>query len=356
MLTCDFMEKLIQEIDHLTTHHYIAINQSQYLKYLKDNLKPNQAIIILDFAENYSFIVQDGIQGFHWNNSQATLHPFAVYYRESDGKLNNINLCIISDCFKHYSVAVHSFVKVALQDLTSHVCPTVKKMYYFTDGAASLYKNFKNMTNLVYHQDDFEVQAEWQVFATSHGKSACDGIGGTVKREVARDRLRATTTGHILTPQQLIEWCSIHITGIKFLYIPKDDVAFNSKILEKRFNNSSKFSGILIHHCFIPNSDKTLRMQRISGDKNTDEIIMSVHKSRSAANDSDGMKLICGLGMSRKTHLIMKMFWFHSCIRWCHQETFIGRSERTCGGFHPNIFSQESSFPKSEKQCSNWLL
>ena len=86
------------------------------------------------------------------------------------------------------------------------------------------------MINLVYHQDDFGIQAEWHFFATSHGKSACDGIGGTVKREAARASLRATTTGHILTPQQLFEWCSIHITGIKFFYIPKDDVALRTQI------------------------------------------------------------------------------------------------------------------------------
>ena len=364
MPKCDFLKKLIQEIDQLTTHYYIARNRSQYLKHLKDTLKPNQAIIILDVAENYSFIVQDTI---HWNNSQATLHPFAVYYRESDGKLNNINFCIISDCFKHDLFAVHSFVKVALQYLTSHVCPTVEKIYYFTDGAASQYKN---LINLVYHQDDFGIQAEWHLFATSHGKSACDGIGRTVKREAARTSLRATTTGHILTPQQLFEWCSIHITGIKFFYIPKDDITFNLMFLEKCFNKSSKFSGIRIHHCFIPNSDKTLRVQRISGNKNTDEIIMSIHKSIRAANDSDledlpwdnfysvGMKLICGLGMLRNSHLKMKMFWFHSCIRKCHQETFIGRSERTCAGLQPNIFSQKSSHPKSAKQleCTNWRL
>ena len=132
-----------------------------------------------------------------------------------------------------------------------------------------------------------------EFFATSHGKSECDVIGGTVKREAARTSLRATTTGHILTPQQIFESCSIHITGIKSFYIPKDDVAFNSKFLEKRFNNSSKFSGIRIYHCFIHNSDKT-RMQRISGDKNTDEIIMSVHKSRRAANDSDLEDLTLG--------------------------------------------------------------
>ena len=52
-------------------------------------------------------------------------------------------------------------------------------------------------------------------FATSHGKNACDGIGGTVKREAANAILRATTSGHILTPLQLYEWCSIHLNWDK---------------------------------------------------------------------------------------------------------------------------------------------
>ena len=110
----EFLEMLIQEIDQLTTHHYVTRNLSNYLKHLKVTLEPKQVVIILDLAENYSFIVQNAIQGFHWNNSQATLHPFAVYYRDSDNELCNINLCIISDCFKHDSVAVHSFIQVTL--------------------------------------------------------------------------------------------------------------------------------------------------------------------------------------------------------------------------------------------------
>jgi hypothetical protein len=33
---------------------------------------------------NYSFIVQDAVQGFYWQNEQATLHPFAIYYKEDE--------------------------------------------------------------------------------------------------------------------------------------------------------------------------------------------------------------------------------------------------------------------------------
>ena len=55
---------------------------------------------------------------------------------------------------------------------------------YFTDGAASQYKNFKTLINLAFHFHDHKLTAEHNFFATSHGKSPSDGIGGTIKREV----------------------------------------------------------------------------------------------------------------------------------------------------------------------------
>ena len=64
----------------LTKHHYVAKKQAEFLKQMKENLKFGESVIVSDFAENYSFLVQDAAQGFHWNNSQATIHPFVIYY------------------------------------------------------------------------------------------------------------------------------------------------------------------------------------------------------------------------------------------------------------------------------------
>lgn len=35
--------------------------------------------------------------------------------------------------------------------------------------------------------------AEWNYFATAHGKNACDGVGETTKREVTKKSLQSTT-------------------------------------------------------------------------------------------------------------------------------------------------------------------
>ena len=48
----DFLETLVGKIDKLTAHHFIAKHQSAFLSSLKYLLRPEEAIIILDFAEN----------------------------------------------------------------------------------------------------------------------------------------------------------------------------------------------------------------------------------------------------------------------------------------------------------------
>jgi hypothetical protein len=54
------------------------------------------------------------------------------------------------------------------------------KIYSPSDGAASQYKNRKNVINLCYHKDDSVMVAECHFFAVSHGKGACDGTGETI--------------------------------------------------------------------------------------------------------------------------------------------------------------------------------
>ena len=96
-------------------------------------------------------------------------------------------------------------------------------MYYFSDGAASQYKNRKNFINLCHHEEDFGVHAEWHFFATSHGKGPCDGLGGTIKRLAARASLQRPYAQQIMTPRQLFEWATDSITAVYFEYCSSED-------------------------------------------------------------------------------------------------------------------------------------
>ena len=74
----------------------------------------------------------------------------------------------------------------------------------------------KNFANLLFDKDDFQLCAEWHFFATSHGKSPCDGIGGCVKRLLRLASLRKTNRGHILNVNDLFQFCIEKISGIIF--------------------------------------------------------------------------------------------------------------------------------------------
>ena len=61
----EFVKEICNKFDKLRAHHFIAKAQSAYLSELKENLPMNNAIILLDFAENYSYVAQDAVQGYH---------------------------------------------------------------------------------------------------------------------------------------------------------------------------------------------------------------------------------------------------------------------------------------------------
>ena len=145
-----FVDSLVEYLLKLRKHDFIAKEQAAFLVEKKSSLQEGEIVVLGDFAENDSFVIQDAVQGFHWNNTQATIHPFVAYYYDAvRGEVCFLNFVIITDSLTHDSVAVHCFVKKLLTFLVTKL--TVKKVYYFSDGAASQYKNKKNFVNLAFH-------------------------------------------------------------------------------------------------------------------------------------------------------------------------------------------------------------
>jgi hypothetical protein len=97
------------------------------------------------------------------------------------------------------------------------------------------------------------LEAEWHFFA----KSLCDGIGGTVKRLVARASLQATETNHIVTANDMFQWACQNIKGITFVFVSANDVEHNEKQyeLDLRYSAVKTLSGTRSHHSFIPVSE-----------------------------------------------------------------------------------------------------
>ena len=258
----EFADTFCKKIELLRPHSFIATEQESFYASRKATLKMGEFLVTADFLENYSFVLQDAAQGFHWNNSQATLHPFVAYYQDS-GEIHHVSYMVISDCLHHDTVAVHlfqrSFIAFLKELLPARLHP--KKIIYFSDGAAPQYKNRKNFLNLCHHKDDFGVKAEWHFSATSHGKGACDGLGGTVKRLAARASLQRPYNDQLMTPRQLFNWACSNIPAAYFGYCSNEDYAREQSSLEHRFQLSRTIPGTRKLHSFVPTSHSTVEVK-----------------------------------------------------------------------------------------------
>lgn len=89
-------------------HDFLAKSQASYFTDKKNSVEDGEFIVCLDFSENYSFSVQNAIQSYHWNNNQATIHPYVVYYRGNE-EMKHENYVIISEKVSHDASSVHLF-------------------------------------------------------------------------------------------------------------------------------------------------------------------------------------------------------------------------------------------------------
>jgi hypothetical protein len=71
----EFVEKFVSSVKKLKVHDFVAHQQSSFLKEIKSSLQGGEVIVLGDFSENYSFIIQDDAQGFIGIPSKPPLIP-----------------------------------------------------------------------------------------------------------------------------------------------------------------------------------------------------------------------------------------------------------------------------------------
>ena len=79
---------------------------------LKDCLKDDECIVLLDFTENYSYFVQGAVHGVLLLDRKSKV----INYKEQN-YLNSISYCVLSDYLDHNANAVHVFTYHMLRSL-----------------------------------------------------------------------------------------------------------------------------------------------------------------------------------------------------------------------------------------------
>ena len=221
----------------------------------------------------------------NWNNEQATIHPYMITHRVPvqglmKNDLKHLRFVIISYCMTHNKIAVHR-LQGKLAAFLKEQFP-VSQVIYFSDGAASQYKNRKNSVNRAYHEEYCGFSAEWHFSSTSHGKGPCYGVGGTVKRVAARASLQRPYQDQLQTPLQLYQWAKENIPSVTFVYVPQAEYEEESKMIEMRLSTSKRIEGTQKLHSFltVPGSKTKLMAKVYSASDSSTKAQVSTHVTR----------------------------------------------------------------------------
>ena len=132
--------------------------------------------------------------------------------------------------------------------------------------------------NLCHHLEDFQIKAKWCFFATSHGKSPCDGIGGTLKRLAARASLQRTKTEQILTPLDMFTFCQNEVVGITCMFLPSQNIEAVRYKMTERYASAKTIPGTRSYHEFVPLNTGEIGLKRISDQEHFDSVFSFVPK------------------------------------------------------------------------------
>ena len=162
------------------------------------------------------------------------------------------------------------------------VNPEIEKVHYFSDGCAGQYKNKKHFLNLCLHKKDFNVDCVWNFFATSHGKSPCDGIGGTVKRLATKASLQRPIDNQILNATDMYKFCKDISKGTSFCIVNGDTMNSIHASLVERFQLLKSVPGTRSYHKYEPINENVIGCKIVSSDIEFElkfELFSYIHKT-----------------------------------------------------------------------------
>ena len=145
--------------------------------------------------------------------------------------------------------------------------PNITHIQYFLECCSAQYNNYKNLLNLTFHNQDFGFDAVWNFFATSHRKSPCDGLGGTIKRKLTIESLSRTKTAPILTTLQAYKYCKTNMPRVKLFFLPKDDLVKVCLKLKARYAIGHTVPGTYSCHVYIPKDVGIICVKKIGEDE-----------------------------------------------------------------------------------------
>ena len=214
-------EELGAQTHTFRRHNYSRIRQHAELSHLKGSLPGTRnAVVQVDFSENYCNTQKDEIQSAYFGHENFTLYTVCVWYAEAD-EIKSKTYCIISDCLSHDKFLALHFNKLIIERIRQLV-PNLEQVHFWSDGCASQFKS-KYCFYFLATEYPSDIRLTWSFFESHHGKGPVDGVGGKVKSSVYSDVKAGKTV--INNANQFAEYANKRVHATDVFFVGEKDIA-----------------------------------------------------------------------------------------------------------------------------------
>ena len=194
--SAELVSYLKPKLQDFVRHVFVAKWDDEQFKNCLANFRDDTIVSVIDFAENYSFEVQNEVQSMHWFSYQITILVHITWVRNpapdpTDESTKNIMQYhfYISDDRKHDSYFVQHCLQLHWDSVVESGF-TPKNHWIWSDGCAGQFKSripwyfvsrYPEITN--------GCNCMWSFFGSGHGKGPHDGAGAVLKRYIRTAQL-----------------------------------------------------------------------------------------------------------------------------------------------------------------------
>ncbi|MGH0170200.1 UNVERIFIED_CONTAM: hypothetical protein FKN15_058735 [Acipenser sinensis] len=222
-------EKLLDftrvSLPNFCVHIYNISHQYDRMNKLKQSLADEEAIIHIDYSENYSCKYYKEVKEIHFGGShqQVTLHTGVLYL--SGGRVESF--ASLSSSLQHDAVATWAHLEPVLRDLRENH-PAVTDLHFLSDGPTSQYRNKRNfyLASTIPFMKGFSY-ITWNFSEVSHGKGAPDGVGGALKNLADRIITYGTDVPNVET---MFDQLSAQ-SSVKLYQVMEEDITNGSELI-----------------------------------------------------------------------------------------------------------------------------
>ena len=275
----DATDELAKQFLQFLPHHFVKVEQSQFFQKLMKKVSPENVLLQVDFSENFTIIHQDAIQADHWTNKMVSIYTAVTWFKTAEMVASSCSYVIVSDYQQHDKYAACIFNQMIIDELIKHHTPQMQDLHIFSDGAAQHFKQRFTISKATLIPD---ICVYWHFFATSHGKGAVDGIGGTIKRQVYHEIMARRSE-----PEDAAEFAAIAqktASKIKVLYCPAVNINDVKEVSDAQWVGVKPIPGLHSIHSIRMISPYRIMHAQVSSSLTFQYFVM---KETDRDNDSD---------------------------------------------------------------------